>query len=190
MYQNFLYNANFHALLVAIDQEFIHKAKQERCICGGKLHKAHYPRSPLGLPAQFRSMYEERYSLCCVACRRRTTPPSVRFFGRRWFPAPLLVLISALSKGASERRCALVKRHFGITVSKSTWKRWCCWWRDSFTVTKFWQQSKGLLLTTLQITHRHFPRTLLDIFPGVLTEKIRLLLHFLSPLTAGNLRAV
>lgn len=153
MYQTFLHDSTFHELLNAIDQEFTHKAKQQGCPdCGGKLHQANYPRSPLGLPAPLRFMYEERYSLCCNTCRHRTTPPSVRFFGRHWYPAPLLVLISALSKGASTRRCAEVKRHFGITVSKSTWRRWCRWWREVFITTPFWQQVKGLLVPTV-ITH-------------------------------------
>jgi len=191
MYQNFLYNSTFHALLDTIDQEFTNKAKQEGCpYCGGQLNIADYPRSTFGVPAQFRSMYDERYSLCCDTCRRRITPPSVRFFGRRWFPAPLLLLISLLSKGASSRRCALVKQHFGIAVSLSTWKRWRRWWNTVFPTTLFWQQSKGLLVSTLQAVHSHYPRILLDLLQGKLTEKMCLLLQFLAPLTASNLRAV
>ena len=128
MYQNFMYDANFHELLCSIDQEFTNKAMQQGCVyCGSKLYQADYPRSPFGLPAQFRPLYNERYSLCCSTCRKRVTPPSVRFFGRRWFPAPFLVLISILMNGASDRRLVQVKRHFGIAVSKSTWRRWRGW---------------------------------------------------------------
>ena len=191
MYQNFLYNSTFYLLLVAIDQAFANIAKQEGCpCCGGKLNIANYPRSPFGVPAQFRSMFDERYSLCCNTCRRRITPQSVRFFGRRWFPAPLLLLISILKRGASSRRCAQIKRHLGIVVNPSTWRRWQRWWSMAFPTTLFWQQSKGLLIATLQATDNHYPGALLDMFQGKFTEKICLLLRFLAPLTAGDLRAV
>ena len=190
MSQNFVFSATFHLILNNIDQEIADKVKQKGCLCcGNKLHKANYPRSPVGLPSQFRKHYDERLSFCCDICRKRTTPQSVRFFGRRWFPAPLLILISALTLGINERRLAAVKRHFGITISESTWKRWRRWWRESFTATLFWQQAKGLVPITIE-TNKSFPRVLLDVFQGVLEEKIRLLLRFLSPLTSGVLRAV
>lgn len=190
MSQNFLSNASFHLLLNKIDQEITDKAKLQGCLsCGNKLHKANYPRSPAGLPSQFRNFYDERFSLCCNTCRKRITPPSVRFFGRRWFPAPLLMLISALMLGINERRLLQVKQHLGITVSECTWKRWRRWWRESFHKTLFWQQAKGLVPILIE-PNKLFPRALLDLFQGTLQEKTRLLLHFLSPLTGGVLRAV
>ena len=191
MCQNFIYNITFHQLLHSIDQELANKSMRQGCLhCGGKLHQAIYPRSPFGLPEQFHHLYNERYSLCCSTCRKRTTPSSVRFFGRRWFPAPLLILISALGKGANDRRCKQVKRHFGITVSKSTWQRWCRWWRDSFVATPFWKQARGLLISTQQEACGHFLHDLLDRFQGTFIEKICYLLRFFLPLTAGALRAV
>ena len=190
MSQNFLRNASFHLILNNIDQEIAGKVRQQGCLyCGNKLHKANYPRSPFGLSSPFRTHYDERLSFCCDTCRKRTTPQSVRFFGRRWFPAPLLILISALALGINERRLAQVKRHFGITMSESTWKRWRRWWRESFQATLFWQQAKGLAPTVIE-THKFLPRALLDVFQGALEEKICYLLKFLSPLTGGVLRAV
>jgi len=177
-------------LLTAIDQEIAKEVQQKGCIyCGNKLHQADYPRSPVGLSSQFRNAYSERFSFCCNYCRRRITPRSVRFFGRRWYPAPLFMLISVLTVGISERRLAQVKRHFGITVSESTWKRWRRWWRDSFESTKFWQKNKGNVPITIESIYRH-PRALLVVFQGLLEEKMRFLLRFLSPLTGGILRAV
>ena len=190
MSQNFIFDASFHLLLSKIDHEIIEKDKLQGCLfCGNKLHKANYPRSPAGLPSQFRHHYGERFSLCCNTCRKRTTPSSVRFFGRRWFPAPLLMLISALMLGINERRLLQVKRHFGITVSESTWKRWRRWWRESFQKTLFWQQAKGLVPIVIE-TNKFSPRALLDLLQGFLQEKMCLLLRFLLPLTGGVLRAV
>jgi hypothetical protein len=190
MSQNFLFNTSFHLLLNKIDQEITDKDRQQGCFfCGNKLHKANYPRSPVGLPSQLRHHYNERLSLCCDTCRKRTTPRSVRFFGRRWLPAPLFMLISVLMLGINERRLQQVKQHFGITVSESTWKRWRRWWRDSFQKTLFWQQSKGLAPSAIE-TNKFPPRALLDILQGSIEEKICRLLKFLSPLTGGVLRAV
>ena len=190
MSQNFLFKASFHLLLNKIDQEIAEEEKQKGCLyCGNQLDKANYPRSPFGLPSQFRHYYDERLSFCCNTCRKRTTPQSVRFFGCRWFPAPLLILISALMLGINERRLASVKRHFGIAVSISTWKRWRLWWRESFKTTLFWQQAKGLVPTAIE-TNKSFPRALLVLFHGILEEKTRFLLQFLVPLTGGVLRAV
>ncbi len=190
MSQNFLFNASFHLLLIAIDQELADDILKQGCpYCKGKLHRADYPRSPVGMLLQFRDYYDERLSFCCDSCRKRTTPPSLRFFGRRWYPAPLFLLMSALTLGINERRLLQVKQHFGILVNESTWKRWRRWWRESFMVTPFWQQAKGLAPTAIE-SRKTFPRALLDAFQGTLEEKMRFLLRFLSPLTGGVLRAV
>lgn len=98
MSHNFLFNTIFHKLLKAMDYDL----SQEECIkgcpyCGGNLHQAHYPRSPVGISKEHREYYEDRYSHCCYRCRKRTTSPSLRFFGRRWYPGPLFIWISSLA---------------------------------------------------------------------------------------------
>jgi len=189
MLHKILFNATFHLLLIQIDEEFLNQTAQKGCpYCGNKLHLANYDRSPFGLLSQFRQYYDERFSLCCSSCRKRTTPQSVRFFGRRWYPAPLFVLISALMLGINERRLKQIKRHLGIVVSESTWKRWRKWWQQSYEATSFWKQAKGFALTIG--IKKLFPRALFVLFQGSFEEKLRLLLKFLSPLTGGNLRAV
>ena len=61
MSQNFIFNASFHLLLNKIDQEIAEEEKQKGCLyCGNQLDKANYPRSPFGLPSQFRHYYDER----------------------------------------------------------------------------------------------------------------------------------
>lgn len=185
-----LFNANFNFLLKKIDEELAYVVCQEACVyCGGLLDQSNYPRSPMGLPLAFRDEYDERLSFCCRRCRKRTTPPSVRFFGRRWFPAPLFMLISVLDSGINERRLEQIRRYFGIVVSESTWKRWRRWWRESFKKTLFWKGAKGQVPAVVETTLA-FPRALFNVFKGDLPEKIRLLLKFLSPLTGGFLRAV
>jgi hypothetical protein len=190
MSHNFLWNAKFHLLLTTIDQDLAQQIQEKGCSeCGHKLHQANYPRSPVGMPAQFRTHYDERLSFCCDNCRKRITPFSVRFFGRRWYPAPLFLLISSLMRSVSERHLDQLKQHFGLIVSESTWKRWRLWWRESFVTTRFWQYAKGLIPTALE-TNKSFPRALLDAFEGTLEEKMVFLLRFLSPLTSGVVQAI
>ena len=188
MSHKFLFNSSFHALLITIDRELAENERQKGCSCGGTLHQASYPRSPLGLPVHLRTNYEDRFSFCCNDCRKRTTPPSVRFFGRRRSPAPLLLLISALMLSINEHRLTQIKRHFGITVSESTWKRWRRWWREVFVDTAFWKQSRGLVPEPKKPVS--MARRILSSFQGTIDNRMLLLLKFISPITAGHLRAV
>lgn len=188
MSHKFPFDSTFHRVLVAIDRELSELTRQQGCPCGGRLHQSNYPRSPMGLPVEFRSSYDERLSFCCGDCRKRTTSPSVRFFGRRWYPAPLLILISALMVRINDHRLTQIKRHFGITVTESTWKRWRRWWRDIFSETRFLKQARGLIHESKKTLN--LPRRMLRTFHGAINEKVILLLQFLSPITAGDLRAV
>ena len=172
MSHKFPFNSSFHRILVAIDRELAETTRQEGCSCGGSLHQSNYPRSSLGLPIQFRPDYETRLSFCCNDCRKRTTPPSVRFFGRRRYPAPLLLLISALMVRINEYRLTQIKRHFGITISESTWKRWRRWWREAFVETRFWSKARGLIPEPKKIVT--LPRRMLNIFKGLLDQKMLL----------------
>ena len=191
MSQNFIHNANFYLLLTQIDHELADTTLAQGCpFCQGSLHRADYPRSPLGIPSTFRDYFDSRLSFCCADCRKRTTPSSVRFFGRRWYPAPLLMLFSIFTLGINARRVAQIKRYFGLVVSETTWRRWRRWWRDTFTKTPFWQQAKGQLPPTEEIQRGPFPRVILDVLKGKLEEKIVHLLRWLAPLTSGDLRAV
>lgn len=188
MSHKFIFSASFHLLLVEIDRELSQLVQKQGCPCGGRLDQSNYPRSPMGVPSAFRPSYDERFSFCCNDCRKRITPASVRFFGRRWYPAPLLILISTLMLSINEYRLTQIKRHFGITVTESTWKRWRRWWRDVFTATPFWKQARGSIPEYPQ--RAILPRGILCVFQGGIDQKIILFLRFLSPITAGFLRAV
>ena len=191
MSQNFLHKSRFHAHLIKIDRELANICAEKGCIlCGGKLHQSDYPRSPMGISQAFRDQYAKRTSFCCKDCRKRTTPPSARFFGRRWYPAPLHIFISIMICGISKRRIALIEKHFGIVVRESTWRRWRKWWRDEFVATKFWSQAKGKLPPGNDITQGSFPRAIFNFYTGNVEEKMLLFLLFLLPLTSGILRAI
>ena len=189
MYHKILKMPRFHALLVHIDDTLADNVRSKGCLaCGGSLYQADYPRSPLGLPVLCREYYDRRRSLCCGDCRKRVTTPSVRFFGRRRFPAVVMLLISAFMSSASRRRYHKVMRYFGISISLRTWVRWRRWWQECLIGTAFWRQAKAQLPAAVLVGL--FPRELILIYPGQLNERLEMALQFLAPLTAGVYRAV
>ena len=95
-------NARVWAFLKQVDAAEARVCRSAGCPrCGGVLHSATYPRKPHGLAASLRHD-ARRFSFCCAACRRRVTPPSSRFFGRRFRVAPLVYLLGVI-RGRSAR---------------------------------------------------------------------------------------
>ncbi len=102
MYQAVLADATFHEQLLVFDRDLAASARAARCwLCGGVLHAASYDRKPRGCPAGLAQEYAQRFSFCCAVdgCRKRTTPPSLRFLGRHVYLATVVTLISALMLG-------------------------------------------------------------------------------------------
>jgi len=180
-------STNFHQKLLQIDAEIAEGAQAKGCPhCDGRLHQANYPRQAFGIPADVRPLYTIRFSFCCSRCRRRTTPPSVRFFGRRRFAAVLFILLSAHRLPVTERRCEQLIRHFAIRVSLSTWKRWRVWWQRGFPASSFWYEAKAHVPSATPTTP--LPRGLLQAFLSTpVTERLLSLLQFLSPLSIGSI---
>ncbi len=189
MSHNYGLNSSFHLSLIKLDKLLFEEQRAQDCtFCGGPLHQANYPRSPFGVPLEHREHYEERFSLCCGHCRRRNTSPSVRFFGRRWFVAPLIILISSLLHGPSYKGCEQLNRLFGIRISTKTWKRWQRWWQDIFRATHFWISKTGIV--PIAQLNGPFPRIFLLGGADTLQKRLVTVLSFLAPMTAGVLRAV
>ncbi|MBN6743287.1 hypothetical protein JKG47_23050, partial [Acidithiobacillus sp. MC6.1] len=94
MCHNLLHDPKIFQWLYRIDEALAEEARASRCACGGKWHRADYPRKPRGCLRDFRMQYASRFSFCCSHCRKRRTSPSVRFLGRRVYLA-LVVLLMA-----------------------------------------------------------------------------------------------
>ena len=134
-------NARVWAFLKQVDEAEAARCRSAGCAhCGAALHSATYPRKPHGLAPELRGD-ARRYSLCCCRCRRRVTPPSARFFGRRLRIAPLFVMVSALVLGGA--RVEAIGRKYAIPVR--TLKRWRQWWRETFVHTRAWRAKRAEL---------------------------------------------
>jgi len=147
------------------------------------LHQGHYPRKPRGL-AEAESQESRRHSFCCgrEGCRKRHTPPSVRFLGRRVYVAVVVVLVSALRHGVSPERAELLRERLGI--DRHTLERWRRWWLEDFVESRFWRGVRGGLPPGLE--DRNVPWSLCEAFGIEARDRLLDLLGFLSPLSGSN----
>lgn len=181
MYQTLLQDKRFFAFLFQCDQDIAREAQQERCpVCGGPLHQAHFPRKPRGGAIASGSPEARRLSFCCGQedCRKRVTPPSLRFLGRRVYLAAAVVLVAAMGGGS---RSALARF---VGVSTRTLRRWRHWWQEQFPQTRLWLATCGRLRRPIAL--RGLPGALLDAFQGDLKIRMVALLRWLAPLTGGS----
>lgn len=173
-----------------VDKEIVEKAQSEGCPqegCGGPLYRADYPRKPRG-PYEVRAWesWQTRFSVCCgkEGCRKRHTPPSVRFFGRRWYVGVAVLLVSVVSSGGRSRRVEMVELVSTLEVDARTVKRWKAWWRNTFVQTKFWRAARGLLKP--ESTGASALQMLWAQYGGEREESVVALLRFLSPVTVSG----
>ena len=181
MYHEMPQGAILWLFLFSVDQDLAECTRQKACPCGGRLHHADYPRKPRGsdnLPQD----YHYRFSFCCNrdGCRKRVTPPSVRFLGRKVYLFAVVVLVSAMRQGPSPRRVHELTQLFG--ADRRTIARWQVLWREHVPQTPFWKIASGRLLP---MTQTILPRSLLEAFLGGANscQGWGQLLHFLSPIT-------
>ena len=184
MYQAVLADATFHEQLLAFDRDLAASTRAARCwLCGGALHSASYDRKPRGCPGGLGQGYAERFSFCCAVdgCRKRTTPPSLRFLGRHIYLATVMTLISAMQLGITPSRLARLSIVPGL--DRRTLARWRVWWRSAFTDSSFAPVAMAAVMPPIDIAA--LPVSLLDRFAGDVREQLIALLRFLGPLTGG-----
>lgn len=190
MYHQPLRDARFWLFLCSIDQDLAESTRKEECPCGGRLHCANYPRKSRGGPDDLPESCLCRLSFCCDrdGCRRRVTPPSVRFLGPKVYFAAVVILVTAMRQGPTPRGARELSRFFG--ADRRTIARWQVFWSEHFPRTVFWKAARGRLVPAVQIVA--LPRSLLEAFLHTADDERQgweRLLRFLSPITVpGGLR--
>ena len=186
MYHELLRDASFWAFLFAIDQDLAEAHRKDGCSCGGRLHGANYPRKPRGGPRELPDEYRFRLSFCCDrdGCRKRATPPSVRFLGRKVYLGAVVILVAAMRQGPTPRRVRELTELFG--ADRRTIYRWRDFWNEHFPQTTFWKVARARLVPVFEIVE--FPRSLLEAFvrAGKDRDGWKKLLCFLSPITTAK----
>jgi hypothetical protein len=175
--QNHLADQQVYQLLEKVDVDLTAEARQEGCRhCGGKLHRSDYDRKPRGGP-----QWDTRFSLCCAkeGCRRRHTPPSVRFLGRRVYAGLVVVLVSAMRHGLTPERVERLRETLGM--DRRTLARWRQWWLGLFVESSFWRTARARFMPPL--CPKTMPLSLCLSFAVERRERLLDLLKFLAPIT-------
>jgi hypothetical protein len=184
--QELHHGGSFWSFLISVDKDLAECARRQGCSCGGRLHRANYPRAPRSGLDHLPEDYRCRFSFCCDrdGCRRRVTPASVRFLGRKVYLGAIVILISAMRQGPTPRRARELSSVFG--VDKTTIARWQAFWRDHVPKTPFWKMARARLVPVVEVVA--LPLSLVEAFGRTddpLQDWVRLL-RFLSPLSVSD----
>jgi hypothetical protein len=167
-------------MLVELDERITEQVRQAGCSrCGGRLDRADYARKPRGgLVALGAEGWARRLSLCCSreGCRRRSTPPSVRFLGRKVY-AEVVVVLACLQAASRERTPRPPPPAPARTV-----RRWLTWWRTVFVASTFWCEARARLLPPIDV--RQLPESLLERFSA--SRALLDMARFIAPITTGS----
>jgi hypothetical protein len=179
--QSHLADQELHQLLEKVDADLAQEARQKGCLfCGGKLHRADYGRKPRGGP-----QWERRYSYCCAEqdCRRRRTPESVRFLGRRVYAGLVVVLVTVMIHGLKPGRVRRIRE--ALQIDSRTVKRWRQWWLEScFVRSSFWKAARARFMPPL--SERTLPLSLWLSFELEGRDRLLAVLQFLRPITTPS----
>lgn len=186
MYQTLLGDSSFFSLLLRCDEDLAAQARAAGCACGGVVHSARFPRKPRGGPAGLGREHAQRLSFCCAVegCRRRVTPPSLRFLGRKVFFGVVVLLAPVLMEGPTPRRMRRLQELFA--VSERTLRRWRRWWRERVAHSRFFTAARGGFARP--VAGAALPGSLLAAFTAMAqpVERVVAILRWLGPLSLGS----
>jgi len=185
MFDQVVLGREFFVLLEACDLAITLRVAAARCpVCGGPLHRGDFGRKPRGgLIAAAGEQFVVRFSLCCGrdGCRKRATPPSLRFLGRRVYVGAVVLLASIVAQAIGGPGAARAP----TGVPARTVRRWLGWWQGPFLSTEVFAWIRARLVG---VDVSELPGSIFARFPGALEERVRTMLALLAPLTTGSVR--
>lgn len=167
-------SAKFFQRLFDADRDLVESARRGGCPrCRGRLDRADYPRKARGVPVEAEELFAKRFSLCCrnEGCRRRLTPESLRFFGRRVYAGAAFVMACVAHT---------------LVIAGRTLRRWRHWWSRAFPATPFWRTARARLMPPVDETQ--LPATLLDRFAATAAgdDALIAMLRFVAPASVAR----
>lgn len=185
MVDAFELGGEFFEGLMGIDAEITARVAAEGCrFCGGRLHRGDYDRKPrggaLGAAAE---VFRRRFSLCCgrEGCRRRATPPSVRFLGRRVYVGAVVIVAAVVVLAMVTATASAARRATGIPPR--TLGRWLAWWRGPFGSTPVFVDIAARIPG---VERMRAPASILEAIQAAPIIRVRRLLVWLAPLTTAS----
>lgn len=141
---------NFIKSLYEKDKENAKKYHFSKCrheLCNGIYHSSSYPRKPRGIQVEAEEFYSSRFSFCCSRCRRRFTPESIRFLGRKVYIAFFIMLmLYPPVKNIHQQFIELPPK----SLAPITLRRWFLWWDATIPKSPVWKKLVGLLLANIE----------------------------------------
>jgi hypothetical protein len=136
---------NLFSHLYEIDKKTAERYRQLPCpYCGGPLYFSNYMRKPRGEPEDVPEKYFIQFSLCCgtEGCRKRLTPPSCRFMGRKiyWFAVILCILTDFQN---TNEKATVSDWSMRTGICRNTIKRWLAFFHDTFPASRIWRRLRG-----------------------------------------------
>ena len=183
MYHPLLTDARFHNSLFDLDRLIAEQFRQSQCpLCFGNLNQSNFPRKPRGVPEETDPDYHIRFSLCCSndGCRKRFTPPSMRFLSRKVYSSVVILLIFLLKPETDESRIETLNRLLGTTLSVETLRRWRHFWTKDLPQTHTWKR-----LPIHRSLSQELPMSLLALFQETGKQSLIMGLKLILPLTTG-----
>jgi len=175
----------FFVMLEQADERIVQQAIAEGCaVCGGPLHHADFARKPRGaLIAPEGEELVKRFSLCCgrEGCRKRLTPPSLRFLGRRVYLGVVVIVASFVAQALATAHT--IRQKTGVPAL--TVRRWLDWWGSTFIDTEVFVAIRARLIG---VDESKLPASIVARLPGTPEQQVRTMLELLWPLTTGSPR--
>lgn len=184
--QCYLTDQNLFQVFKKCDNELAEKCRHVGCQhCSGVLHRSDYKRKPRGGPPSDQPPPDVyRDSFCCdqEGCRKRHTPPSIRFLGRKVYWSAVVILTSALRHGINDHRLHILRGH--LQIDRRTLERWRQWWLGTFVKSDFWKSARARF--TPPVCEATLPFSLCEAFGIEPEDQLLRLLHFLGPMTTPS----
>lgn len=172
-------DSRFFQILLAIDKTNAEEVRDLGCpFCGGVLDVANYPRKPRGY-AETEGEPVMRLSFCCrqEGCRKRTTPESVRFLGRKVYSG-LVVVLAAFESAVQ----------VALGLCRQTLSRWAAYWSEALApAAAFWKGRQGLFPPGFEVGNS--PEAIVRFFERQgfgSDESAQKVLRFFSPLSVSR----
>ena len=176
----------FH-ILYTFDKQLANETKNNRCpFCGGILDWGNYQRKPRGELCKVPDEYLIQFSLCCRTenCRRRTRPPSSRFFGRKVYWSCAIMVVMALIQNRPKGQ-SIKQLQDLFNISHHTIRRWIRYFTEQFPFTDQWKRIRGKVVSTIKDSL--LPSNLLHYFIDTSQSKEDGMILCLKFLASGHL---
>lgn len=184
MFDEFVLESEFFEGLLRADALLAEQVRLARCPrCDGPLHRADYRRKPRGGAAAAKGEWQtKRISFCCGAegCRRRATPPSLRFLGRRVYVEACVIVASVV--GAALVPAPAKTTYAATGVPARTVARWRSWWANGFVGTRVFLEMKARFVGMTGA----LPGAILEQMTTSVVDRLDLLARWLAPITTQS----